>query len=198
MSGFYLYKEGVVFKFLEFSSPQLQCPISRKITHEIPIYYVSQVQILMECLDLEVCDFVQYRPGDSWQNEIYDCLEVPRDREWFRKTLPIMRAFWDRVLDQRAKMTNSGTTLQDKAAKLIQWTHRRFREQICRPEGTRAREASRNFGIALRHFQEAKQKHDSDREPAVRPRKRRKVVEVTVDVGSLDDTPGYAIDDDII
>ena len=176
--------------------PNPQCPISRPITHEIPIYYVSQVQILMECLDLEVCDFVQYRPGTSWQNEIYDSLEVPRDREWFQKTLPIMRAFWDTVLAQRAKMIDSETVLRDKAARLIQWTSRRFREQTCRPEGTRVNEATRNFHVALRHFQEAKQNRDADQEPAVRPRKRRKVVEVTVDVGPLG--PDYAIDDDII
>ena len=152
----------------------------------------------MECLDLEVCDFVQYRPEDSWRTEIYDCLEVPRDREWFRNALPIMKTFWDKVLAHRAKMSDSETVLQDKAARLIQWTHRRFREQTCRPEGTRDKEATRNFNIALRHFQEAKQNCDADQEPAVRPRKRRKVVEVTVDVGPLGAAPGYAIDDNII
>lgn len=149
----------------------------------------------MECLDLEVCDFVQYRPGDTWQPEIYDCLEVPRDREWFRNALPIMKAFWDKVLAHRAKMFDSETVLRDKAARLIQWTHRRFREQTCRPGGSRAQEAARNFYIALRHFQNAKENCDANREPSVRPRKRRKIVEITVDVGSPVE---YAIDDAII
>eukprot|EP00741_Cyanophora_paradoxa_P001443 tig00000492_g1395.t1 len=41
---------------------EIKCPYKRAITHQCPKHYYGQVQILLECLDLEVCDFVQYRP----------------------------------------------------------------------------------------------------------------------------------------
>jgi hypothetical protein len=51
-------------------------------------------------MDLEVCDFLQYKQGPP---EEFVVVEVPRDREWFAKYLPVMRAFWDRVLEMRQK-----------------------------------------------------------------------------------------------
>jgi hypothetical protein len=51
-------------------------------------------------MDLEMCDFVQYKEGPP---EEFVVVEVPRDREWFAKYLPVMKAFWDRVLEMRKK-----------------------------------------------------------------------------------------------
>ena len=171
----------------------------RQITHDIPAYYMPQVQILMEVLDLEVCDFVQYKPGSAWVEEEYDCVVIPRDRQWFADQLPVMRVFWDDVLAARAKIHNSQATLEDKAARLIQWTHRRFREQTCRAKGVALKEASRNQSIALRHFVEAKKKRVQDQEPEVKSRKRARRT-INVDVSDLlaGPPPGYAIDDSII
>ena len=56
-------------------------------------------QLLLEILDLEVCDFIQYRPGPP---EEFQVTEVVRDREWFREILPVAQAFWTTVLDRRA------------------------------------------------------------------------------------------------
>lgn len=76
---------------------EIKCPVSRKITNEVPKHYVPQVQLLMEILDLEVCDFIQYRP------EPYEFVvtRINRDRDWFQRSLPIMRDFWNRVIERR-------------------------------------------------------------------------------------------------
>jgi putative phage-type endonuclease len=76
---------------------EIKCPLSRKIKPEVPSYYMPQIQLLLEIMDLEVCDFVQYKESP----EEFVVVEVPRDREWFAKYLPIMKAFWDRVLECR-------------------------------------------------------------------------------------------------
>ena len=77
---------------------EIKCPPKREIKPEVPKHYVAQIQLLMEILDLEVCDFVQYKPGPP---EIFQITTVQRSREWFAEKLPIMRAFWDRVLEKR-------------------------------------------------------------------------------------------------
>jgi len=44
--------------------------------------------------------FVQYAPYEITfpKPEVFDVTIVPRDREWFKTNLPIMDAFWKRVL----------------------------------------------------------------------------------------------------
>lgn len=79
---------------------EIKCPLSRKIKPEVPGYYLPQIQLLLEIMDLEVCDFVQYKQGPP---EEFVVVEVSRDREWFAKYLPVMKAFWDRVLEMRQK-----------------------------------------------------------------------------------------------
>jgi len=77
---------------------EIKCPLTRKITPAVPKYYLPQIQLLLEVLDLEVCDFIQYRPGPP---EEFEVTEVKRDREWFERILPIAKAFWDQVLLRR-------------------------------------------------------------------------------------------------
>jgi len=52
---------------------------------------------------LEVCDFVQYRPAEITYPKPAEfvCVEIPRDREWWATNMPIMKAFWERVLWHR-------------------------------------------------------------------------------------------------
>ena len=54
----------------------------------------------MEILDLESADFIQYKPADTnWPKpEEFDVVNIPRDREWWKTYLPVMREFWDKVL----------------------------------------------------------------------------------------------------
>lgn len=82
---------------------EIKCPLKRKITPEVPVYYMPQLQILMEILDLETCDFIQYKPAEvAWpEAEEFMVTHVVRDREWFRVNFETMRTFWDRVLWHR-------------------------------------------------------------------------------------------------
>jgi len=74
---------------------EIKCP--KKLCPKIPEYYYPQVQLLMEIMDLEECDFVQY----CEEKDSMTVLRVPRSREWFREKLPIMKRFWDTVLYKR-------------------------------------------------------------------------------------------------
>jgi putative phage-type endonuclease len=76
---------------------EIKCPMSRKIKNEVPKYYLPQLQILMEVLNLEECDFIQYRP-DPLE---YEVTNVKRDRQWFADRLPKLQAFWNEVLYKR-------------------------------------------------------------------------------------------------
>lgn len=76
---------------------EIKCPLKRKIEAKVPKYYLPQIQVLLEVLDLEECDFIQYRP-DPYEFVI---VNVKRDRDWFAEKLPIMRSFWEEVLHKR-------------------------------------------------------------------------------------------------
>jgi hypothetical protein len=84
---------------------------------------MPQLQLLMEILNLESCDFIQYKPEEiTWPKPVeFVVTHVKRDREWFAEKLPIMevrglglkkggwisstpcssQAFWKRVLYHR-------------------------------------------------------------------------------------------------
>jgi putative phage-type endonuclease len=76
---------------------EIKCPLTRKITNKVPDYYIPQVQVLMDILDLDECDFIQYSPDPH----TFVMTKVPRDREWFVKYLPIMSDLWQRVIERR-------------------------------------------------------------------------------------------------
>jgi hypothetical protein len=82
---------------------EIKCPLKRKITPEVPVYYMPQLQLLMEILDLDEAVFIQYKPSDiTWPKPFeFVVTEVKRDREWFKTQLPIMDAFWKRVIWHR-------------------------------------------------------------------------------------------------
>lgn len=78
---------------------EIKCPNPKnKLKKECPKHYVAQVQVLMEVLDLEECDFIQYRP------EPYEFIIVnmKRDRSWFAEKMPVMKELWDKVVYGRA------------------------------------------------------------------------------------------------
>lgn len=80
---------------------EIKCPLNRQIKDGVPSYYVPQIQILMEILDLDICDFIQYKPKEVFGTQELLINRVHRDREWFAQNLPIMKAFWDDVLYKR-------------------------------------------------------------------------------------------------
>lgn len=74
---------------------EIKCP--KKISSKIPDYYYPQVQLLLEIMDLDYCDFVQYCEST---NEL-KIIRVKRSHEWFEQMLPIMDAFWKKVIHKR-------------------------------------------------------------------------------------------------
>jgi hypothetical protein len=78
--------------------------LTRKIEAKVPKHYLPQVQLQLEITDLEECDFVQYRPAKTEGAEPeFVVVRVKRDREWFAKNLPAMKAAWDRIVKGRAQ-----------------------------------------------------------------------------------------------
>ena len=82
---------------------EIKCPLRRQITPEVPGYYMPQLQLLMEILDLEEAVFIQYKPEEiTWPAASeFVVTEVKRNREWFQEKLPIMEALWNRVIWHR-------------------------------------------------------------------------------------------------
>jgi len=97
---------------------EIKCPLTRKIEDKVPEHYLPQIQLLLEILDFEDCDFVQYRPasvkyvktkGPCEEDgniprdaeipvpEIFMVTRVTRDRAWFEQHIKTMQTFWDRV-----------------------------------------------------------------------------------------------------
>ena len=78
---------------------EIKCPLTRKIEPKVPKHYWPQVQLQLEITDLDECDFVQYRPAKTEGAEPeFVVVRVARDREWFAKNLPAMKAVWDRIV----------------------------------------------------------------------------------------------------
>ena len=82
---------------------EIKCPLKREIKAEVPVYYMPQLQLLMDILDLEECDFIQYKPSEiTWPGPAeFVVVKVFRDRQWFQDSLPVMKALWDRVIWHR-------------------------------------------------------------------------------------------------
>lgn len=71
---------------------EIKCP--KKISSKVPDYYMPQIQVLLDIMNLEECDFIQY----CEEKNVTKIIRVARDREWFRQKLPVMRAFWERLM----------------------------------------------------------------------------------------------------
>jgi len=83
---------------------EVKCPLKRKIVMgEVPHHYLSQVLLNLEICDLELAHFIEYVPGNSDNDYQINIVEVKRDREWFARELPKMKAFWDSVRECREK-----------------------------------------------------------------------------------------------
>ena len=82
---------------------EIKCPLTRKITNEVPIYYMAQVQLLLEVLNLDEAVFIQYKPSDvTWPHPYeFTVTNVSRDREWWETSLPKFQEVWSKVLWHR-------------------------------------------------------------------------------------------------
>jgi len=73
---------------------EVKAPFSQKIPTEVPNHYWLQVQLGMEVLDLESCDFYYWTPGKQ------QLFKIPRDRQWFENTLPQLDEFTQWYLNE--------------------------------------------------------------------------------------------------
>ena len=85
---------------------EIKCPYNKKFNAtSIPIYYYAQVQLCLQIFDSPRCHFTQYRPEchPKFPNDPeHGVLVVSRDEEWWGKSLPAMREFWQQVVFYRA------------------------------------------------------------------------------------------------
>jgi putative phage-type endonuclease len=82
---------------------EIKCPYKDKVDQTIKPVYLVQIQLLMEILDLDVCDFVKYRPAScskTGQME-YSIREFKRDREFFESIKPILEDTWEEIKFKR-------------------------------------------------------------------------------------------------
>lgn len=94
---------------------EVKCPSTRPIekSYELgcPSHYYGQVQTQLWCANLDKCYFVQYRPGKLPEedkpeqtfikDELLSVTIVERSQEWFDRSIPLLKQFWDEVLEFR-------------------------------------------------------------------------------------------------
>ena len=65
---------------------------------EVPSYYMDQIQGVMNVMDLDVCDFVQYLPEKNELKEVLHTVSVRRDKAYWTNVLqPKLLAFYNGV-----------------------------------------------------------------------------------------------------
>jgi putative phage-type endonuclease len=73
---------------------EVKAPYSQKIPEEVPMHYWAQVQLGMEVLGLESCDFIY------WSPDVQRLFVVVRDEAWFEQVLPKLQDFYERYLKE--------------------------------------------------------------------------------------------------
>ncbi len=95
---------------------EIKCPVTRKVTGDVPYPYWIQIQIQLEVCDIDLCDFVdckfevcdeeQYAlakgekgimSGTLWHLKTCSITSVSRDRDWFAANIGALNTFWNRV-----------------------------------------------------------------------------------------------------
>lgn len=83
---------------------EVKCPFKRPIlaAEDYPLgcpkHYYGQVQLQLECADLDECYFIQYRPENLFNEEALLVTTVKRDRVWWAEKFPTMKQFWQDVV----------------------------------------------------------------------------------------------------
>ena len=83
---------------------EIKCPYARQIKEGVvPGYYFPQVQQCMFVLNLKTCDFIQYKPGNTWNSEVMTVTKVDWDPVWWADHLHRLRSFWTDIEFYREK-----------------------------------------------------------------------------------------------
>lgn len=85
---------------------EVKCPHSRKILPEVPDMYMPQCLGLCEIFDVNVVDFVQYRPPTVFNRGEFCVTTVMRDRAWWRQSVPVLLKFVDHMRERRALLAD--------------------------------------------------------------------------------------------
>jgi putative phage-type endonuclease len=119
---------------------EIKCPITRSIYGNIPYNYWVQVQIQLEVCNIDICDFIQVDITEVTEEEFnnlpnqsgYSILQenninlywkcngitieqINRDTEWFGSILPVLNAFWDKVIYYRSNNLDNKFDIFGKA-----------------------------------------------------------------------------------
>lgn len=86
---------------------EVKCPWRRVPTSVVPEMYIYQVQFLMHTLHLADCDFIQYVPEGFWSSETLIVTRVVRDDYFWQAKAPVLRRFWDEVLETRVQRASN-------------------------------------------------------------------------------------------
>ena len=86
-------------RLVEIKCPSGKARIAKEVGKMIPLPYLAQMQLQMECCDMEECDFVEYvAPQFSLDGEPHFYVKViKRDRQWFEESLPVLRDVFDLI-----------------------------------------------------------------------------------------------------
>ena len=106
---------------------EVKCPFAREIKHEVPTYYMPQIQMGLWILSMHgldtVCDFIQYKPATEGRGEILDILEVARDPSWFESNKAYIMTFLD---DLDSPVTEAEQRAMDESAKFQSFSRLNF------------------------------------------------------------------------
>lgn len=86
---------------------EVKCPYRRTPTEKVPNHYLYQIQFLMHTLKLKDCDFIQYVPQGIWTGETFIVTRVKYDPYFWYAKFPILRSFWDEVIEIREYKANN-------------------------------------------------------------------------------------------
>lgn len=76
---------------------EIKCPLKREIVPgHVPHHYWPQIQVQMECCDVDQTLFVQYKPGGLTPDgrPLLTVCPIDRDRAWFERHREELHAFW--------------------------------------------------------------------------------------------------------
>ena len=95
-------------RLLEIKCPSSKKRIEKEVGKMIPPYYFTQMQLQLECCDMEECDFLEYvAPQFSLDGEAHYYLTViKRDRKWFSDSMPELTRVWDLICKIRQDPQN--------------------------------------------------------------------------------------------
>lgn len=83
---------------------EIKSPYKRKpIPNYIPAHYYPQIQVQLECTDLDECYFIQWQPSNLAPDneEIFCIILVERDRQWFADNVDALKSFHTDLMELR-------------------------------------------------------------------------------------------------